>query len=211
MNADLSPTVKVTAGDDPPFHITLASFLQANADGIDPEQAREIGAAIARGEAWTGGGGAAPVFEVAPTASADFTVIAPASSEPRSGLTRGPDLPTAIPAADPVYLLHSSPLRACVVALGPTAGPDASSVEACRYGPNRLPRVLCRLGGAWFPLSAEEARTEARHLLVNDGGPTDPASELANHVAGGLIAAADTLDAALAAERDQVLAAGRAA
>lgn len=46
--------------------LTLADFLEANRDGIGEEEASDIRVTLARGETFTGGGGAADAFSLAP-------------------------------------------------------------------------------------------------------------------------------------------------
>jgi hypothetical protein len=189
--------VIVTVGDQPARTTNLNDFLAANTELVDPMEAMAIYCLVRTGETYTGGGeGERPRFTIerAPLANA---------SEPGSGRIGLAALPTGALLADPIYLHHASPLRAAVLAIAPCyrQADAAATIDACRYGPGRLPRVLCRLGGAWFPLSLKEARDEARHLIVNDGGPTDPAGELARHLAAALTTAADVLEAALLADQ----------
>jgi hypothetical protein len=199
-----SLAIIVQVGDQLPITTTLDQFLSANTELVDPSTAADIASVIQS-------------FPLAVFTSPQdarrphFSVKRAPASEPGSDLPCV--IPVAVPVADPVYLHHASPLRAAVLAIAPCyrQADAAASIDACIYGPGRLPRVLCRLGGAWFPLSLKEARDEARHLVVNDGGPTDPAGELARHVAAALTAAADVLEAAMAAEQQAVLTAGRAA
>jgi len=51
-------------GDGSPFVTWLADFLAANRDGIEPDEAAEIVAAVERGEEYRGGGGAAAKWTV---------------------------------------------------------------------------------------------------------------------------------------------------
>ena len=59
---DDSPRVIVDGGH--PVIMTLREFLADNADGIGPEEAQDIAFALARGDIYTGGGGAAASFTV---------------------------------------------------------------------------------------------------------------------------------------------------
>lgn len=200
MISERSPRVTITIGGVIQ-RLPLADFLAANTEYISPEAADDIASAVADGRSYVVRDAAG--FAGCTIEPAEPLTGAVAASEPGSDRTGLAALPTGALLADPIYLHHASPLRAAVLAIAPCyrQADAAATVDACRYGPGRLPRVLCRLGGAWFPLSLKEARDEARHLLVNDGGPTDPAGELARHVAAALTTAADVLEAALLADQ----------
>lgn len=67
------PEMNITLTPDgcEPIRTTLAQFLSDNADGIDQEEAEAIIATLERSGAYTGGGGAAPEFDIKRTVSHD--------------------------------------------------------------------------------------------------------------------------------------------
>ncbi|MBI1405681.1 MAG: hypothetical protein GC145_06100 [Caulobacter sp.] len=103
-----SPAILVRMDGEPPLRMTLQNFLSANADGIDPVEAAAICDAIAAGQAYTGGGGAAPAWTVEPV-----------PSEPGSGRAgRSTTAPF-----DPARLWPDDPLLTCTVPPAPEPGP----------------------------------------------------------------------------------------
>lgn len=62
----LDARIVIDAEADDPIECTLREFLRDNEDGIDAGQLAAIASSIARGEAYDGGGGAAPGWTIRP-------------------------------------------------------------------------------------------------------------------------------------------------
>lgn len=81
INDDTRITITNPDGDESTIHMALGPFFKDNEDGIGPEEQADIRAALAKGEAYLGGGGAAPGFTISLTKGfrAEFPDFDPAS------------------------------------------------------------------------------------------------------------------------------------